>query len=60
MRRYSRRSPNDGPAAHGSSGQTVSLPPINPATRKKVIEGLNHYTSTLLRERKALLRKYHM
>jgi uncharacterized protein (DUF2252 family) len=36
------------------------LTPINSVTREKVIEGLNGYTSTLLRERKALLRKYHV
>ncbi len=36
------------------------LTPINSATREKVIDGLNGYTSTLLRERKALLRKYHV
>ena len=34
------------------------LTPISSATRKRVIEGLNGYTSTLLRERKSLLRKY--
>jgi len=36
------------------------LIPVNSATRTKVIEGLNGYASTLLRERKALLRKYHV
>ncbi len=36
------------------------LTPITPATRNKVIDGLNSYTSTLLRERKSLLRKYHV
>jgi uncharacterized protein (DUF2252 family) len=36
------------------------LTPIDSATREKVIEGLNGYTSTLLRERKSLLRKYHV
>lgn len=36
------------------------LTPINSATREKVIDGLNCYTSSLLRERKSLLRKYHV
>jgi hypothetical protein len=33
---------------------------IGKATKKKVIEGLNAYSSTLQRERKAVLRKYHV
>ena len=36
------------------------LTPIDSATREKVIDGLNGYTSTLLRERKGLLKKYHV
>ena len=36
------------------------LTPVDGATRKKVIDGLNEYTSTLLRERKRLLFKYHV
>ena len=36
------------------------LTPISSAMQNKVIEGLNHYTSTLLRERKGLLRNYHV
>ncbi len=33
---------------------------IGEATKRKVIEGLNGYSSTLLRERKGVLRKYHV
>jgi uncharacterized protein (DUF2252 family) len=36
------------------------LTPVSRATREKVIDGLNGYTSTLIRERKGLLRKYHV
>lgn len=36
------------------------LTPVTPAVRKKVIDGLNAYTSTLLRERKGVLKKYHV
>jgi len=36
------------------------LTSVNDATRSKVVEGLNRYTSTLLRERKGVLRKYHV
>ena len=36
------------------------LTPISSAMQNKVIEGLNGYTSTLLRERKGLLRNYHV
>jgi uncharacterized protein (DUF2252 family) len=36
------------------------LTSVDEATREKVIDGLNAYTSTLLRERKRLLFKYHV
>ena len=36
------------------------LTSVDDSTRRKVVEGLNHYTSTLLRERTGLLRKYHV
>jgi uncharacterized protein (DUF2252 family) len=36
------------------------LTPLADAFKKKVIDGLNGYTSTLLRERKLLLDKYHV
>jgi len=36
------------------------LTPVDEATKVKVIDGLNAYTSTLLRERKRLLLKYHV
>lgn len=36
------------------------LTSVSNSTRDKVVEGLNGYTSTLLRERTALLRKYHV
>jgi uncharacterized protein (DUF2252 family) len=36
------------------------LTPIDSATKEQVIDGLNGYTSTLMRERKVLLRKYHV
>lgn len=36
------------------------LTPVGGATREQVIDGLNAYSSTLLRERKRLLGKYHV
>jgi uncharacterized protein (DUF2252 family) len=48
----------------GGAWQFRADPPIltrvSSAIQKKVIDGLNNYTSTLLRERKSLLRKYHV